>query len=484
MQKSAWHQKAPGTKKVPGTIIKTWLAAGLLAAGCAGPRAPEAPVARLPEAFSPSGESPAAPDWWRAFGDPVLAGLIEAAQRDNPGLAATWERLRQARAAAERDGAGARPTLEGRAGAERQARRAPATPGGDPATAYATEFSLGLAAGYEVDLWGRIRAVRDAAALEAKAAAEEFRTAAISLAAETAALWFQWIEQRGQLDLLEGQLTLNTNILDLVTRRFQSGQAAANDVLQQRQLIESLRGEKAAAAARAESLRHQLTILIGQPPGAELPPPPAALPDPPPLPAAGLPIELLQHRPDVRRMQTLVQAADRRAAAAFAQRFPRLTLTAQAATTAPKASDLFDAGLANLAAGLLAPLTDGGARRAETERARAARAEQWQRYRETALRALAEVETALLRERRQVELLDSLDRQLAFSEQIVAQTRDRYLNGAADYLRVLDALLTRQRLQRAQLEARRQRLGYRVDLYRALGAGWSPEAAAANGWKP
>ncbi len=114
---------------------------------------------------------------------------------------------------------------------------------------------------------------------------------------------------------------------------------------------------------------------------------------------------LLERRPDVRTAWLQIQAADQRVAAAVADRFPRLSLTGRATTANEQIEDLFDNWLASLAANLLAPLVDGGQRRAEVDRTRAVAAEALHDYGQTILEALAEVEDALVLEQRQLEYL-------------------------------------------------------------------------------
>jgi outer membrane protein TolC len=194
--------------------------------------------------------------------------------------------------------------------------------------------------------------------------------------------------------------------------------------------------------------------------------------DLPPLPATGLQSSLLEIRPDVRSAWLRLLAADQRVAAAAADRLPRLSLTGRASTTAEQIEQLFDDWLASLAANLLAPILDGGRRRAEVERSQAVAAEALHDYGQTVLTALTEVEDALTLEQHQQEYLASIDRQLVLATQATGRIRDRYLNGAEDYQRVLISLLSEQQLQRTQITAHRELFENRVNLCRALAGGW------------
>jgi len=128
--------------------------------------------------------------------------------------------------------------------------------------------------------------------------------------------------------------------------------------------------------------------------------------------------------------------------------------------------------MGTLAANVAAPLFDGGSRRAEAARTRAAVSESLNIYSQTVLNALGEVEDALEQERRQRQYITSVDTQLNLSRQTIARLKDSYLFGAVNYIDILQALVSQQTLERTQLQARRELLQYRVDLCRALGTGW------------
>jgi NodT family efflux transporter outer membrane factor (OMF) lipoprotein len=333
-------------------------------------------------------------------------------------------------------------------------------------------FNLGLAASYELDFWGRIRSTVDAAEIDSLASEESLQTAALSLSAQVATTWFQYLEQLGQIEILEQQQHTNEQALELISLQFRTGQISIADLLQQRQVVESRRGERALAAGRAQVLQNQLAVLLGVAPDQAPQFVVSKLGELPPLPETGLQSSLLERRPDVRAAWLQLQAADQRVAAAVADRFPRFSLTGRASTTDEQIEDLFDNWLASLAANLLAPLIDGGQRRAEVERNQALAAEAYHDYGQTVLEALTEVENALALELRQQEYLTSIDRQLQLSVQATGRIRDRYLNGAEDYQRVLGALLSSQLLQRTQLSARRELFVNRINLCRALAGSW------------
>ena len=443
---------------------------------CAFRSAPVQPPVAVPQAFSSQGEAAMPDRWWTAFGDADLDSLVDQALQDNFSLRVAWDRLNQATALAAKSGASLVPSLEGSAGASRTVTRSPMT-----GRNYTTGYSLGLLAGYEVDLWGRVRAARDAALLDALATSEDLHAAAMTLSAEVAGTWYTLVEHRGHLRLLDEQMKTNEKYLEIITLKFRRGQVSATDVLQQRQLVESVRGERILVESRASVLEHQLAVLLGRAPGSVSITVRDEFAELPPLPRAGVPAEWVRRRPDVRAAELRVRAADRRVAAAVADRFPKLSLSLRADTSAERIHDLFDNWLASLAANVAAPLFDGGLRRAEVERTQAVVSERLNSYGQTVLTSLKEVEDALAQEAKQAEYLDSLREQLDLSEQSTQQTRENYTKGATDFTRYLTTLLSHQRLQRTHLQAQRESVQFRIDLYRALGGGWELEAPAKAG---
>ncbi len=464
------------------------LAAAVCFPGCVAPEKPIVPPVDVASGFTPLPGAPLPDQWWRSFDDPILNRLVDQALDDNFDLAAAWDRLRQAREVARIETAELLPDLEGRGGASRsrrvesfEGRPASGAPGdtgseGGTRVTLTTNYNLGLEISYELDLWGRIRASRDAAVFDTRASAEDVRTAALTLAASVADTWVQLVEQNAQVDLLEAQLELNQQVTDLVTTRFRQGQVGSLDVLQQRQLTESRRGDIALARAQAAIFEHQLAILLGQPPARSVAPRVADLRLPGPLPSTGLPAALVQRRPDVRSSYYAILATDRRVWEAIADRLPRISLTAGADANAESIRDLLDNYLATLAANFIAPLLDGGARAAEVRRVRAVLSERINLYGQTILEAFGEVQDALVQERQQRIFLASINKQLELSSAALRRIRQGYLQGTNDYLRVLDAISTEQELQRTQLAARRSLLQQRILLCRALGGSWEMQS--------
>ena len=205
--------------------------------------------------------------------------------------------------------------------------------------------------------------------------------------------------------------------------------------------------------------------------GVQVPETEAELPGLPPLPHTGLPSDLVRRRPDLRQTFYELKARDADLAAAVANQYPRLNLSASISTSTESSEHLFDTWVASVAGQIVGPLFDGGRRRAEVDRREALLRAEAANYMQTTLEAFGEVEDALLREAQQHRIVKSLERQLTLNEMTYKQLRVQYINGASDYLSVLINLIEGQRLQRDLLVAKRELLEIRVALYRSLAGG-------------
>jgi outer membrane protein TolC len=385
--------------------------------------------------------------WWTAFEDVSLDQQVREALEGNFTLTAAWERVRAADALARREASALYPELEGTAGVSYRE-----TDSADGVE----DYELGLEVGYEVDLWGRIDSLVEAEQLRGTAAEE------------------QYVEAQLQKDLLTQQIETNQKILKILEARFSSGQIISADVLRQRQLIEATREQLYAVELTIGLQWQQLQLLKGKAPQISPVVTEAELPGLPPLPQTGVPSDLVQRRPDLRQAFYELKARDADMAAAVANQYPRLNLSALYSTSAESPENLFDTWVASVAGQIVAPLFDGGQRRAEIDRQEALLREEAANYMQTTLEAFGEVEDALLREAQQHRIVNSQELQLTLNRTTYKQLRVQYLNGALDYLSVLLNLIEGQRLQRDLLSAKRELLEIRVELYRSLAGGIEP----------
>lgn len=447
------------------------LAIAMGLAGCSHGERNLEPDIEVPETWTESADGAQAPDrWWESFEDPALDALIDETLDGNFQLAQAWARLDQVAALREQQGAVLWPAMQIEASAGRS--RAHDVFGN---TVHGNRFSLSAAASYEIDVWGRLDAVDDAAELDLFAGRNDVESLAMTLVSQVAETWFLLLESRATLALLEDQVKTNEQFLELVQLRFSVGQARAVDVYQQRQQLMAVRSQIPLVKARIGGLERALAVLVGKAPGGNEIAASKALPQLDALPETGVPSQLLEDRPDLRAARLRVASQDRRVAAAIADRFPALRLTGSTGYQADSVEDLLDRWVWSIAGSLVLPILDGGRRKAEVARQKAVLDERLAGYSQAMLGAFKEVEDALDGERNQRVYVSELEAQLAVARAALRESRARYAQGLTDYLPVLQALASVQNTERTLIGARRQMLSYRVQLHRALGGRWTEE---------
>jgi NodT family efflux transporter outer membrane factor (OMF) lipoprotein len=458
-----------GMRTVRYYIAGLLIALPLLAASCATapePAEPPAPEVTIPETYSIYDEAaPATGRWWEEFGSAELAGLVDDALSGSLTLRQSWARLEQAKASVLTAGAGRYPDLILNAGMSESERNV------DGDSVESSTRTLNVASRWELDLWGEVSAGRRAAILSVEASQDDYNASALTLASEVTLRWLEILSARQELALLAEQIEVNQTILDLVELRYLKGMANALDIYQQRQALAEVKAAVPQLEARQQTLSHQLAVLTGNPPldGPEVTA--GVFPKPGALPAAGIPADLLASRPDVRAAGLRLQAAKENITAARAGKLPSLVLTGSAGFSSDTFKDLFDDWLLSLAANLAWPLFNSGKLDAEVIRQEAIADEKLAAYSQAVLTAIREVEDALVNEAKQLEYIEALKDQLDVSTAGLREAEARYRKGLSDFLPVLTALTSTQRLERTIVRAELDRLLYRVGLYRALGRG-------------
>ncbi|QDG54210.1 efflux transporter outer membrane subunit [Persicimonas caeni] len=476
------------------------IAVALVASSCQSTKYAEKTdeVVEVPESYSQTPvEGEPLEQWCTDFGSSELEGLVDASFEENLDLRMAFTRIKQARAIAQQQQAPLWPWLSADAGATYQRTNIGAQFGADLPTGQPGQpapepdfFSLedgfasyraSMAASYELDLWGKNRSRWEAAALDAEATRAQAEALAITLTSQLAENWLAMVYQRERIDLLEEQIETSAKFYELTLLRLSQGTATALDVTQQKQNLESLRGQLALAKASEAVARNQIAVLVGKPPQADLGLTAAELPELAPIPDPGVPADLLERRPDLRAAKLRLMAADERLEAAVAERLPSLQLSLSLSLQATEIAELFEQLLYSASAGLSQPIFQGGRINAQIDQAEGVAEEALLNYAQTLLTALRETQDALIRENRQQEFVESLQKQLESAERALDLARDRYRLGVLDYLRVLDTIQALQRTQQTLLDARRQQLSTRVQLCRALGGTWTRQLEAPEG---
>lgn len=449
-------------------MIKTLLLSIILLgffSGCTPDIIPQTQLkdVKLPDKFTASGSATVEKQWWKVFNDKELNRLMEEALMSNLSLKVTWERISQAQATAKSSGATLYPNAQ-------------ATISG-PSTGIVNGlntniYAASLSVSYEIDLWGGIRSMAQAAVYDLQSSQENLRTAALSLSAEVSSTWFNLQSKHLDTKLLEKQIKLNEDNLALTEQKFRIGQVKASDVLQQRQLLESTQGDAILISNEIALLEHQLAILLGKTPSQLHYSKKSSFPKLTKLPQTGVPSEILMQRPDVKKAYFELLATDKRLHKAIVDQYPSFSISASYNSRVTKGSELFNNWLSILAGNLTAPLLDGGLRTAEKERLQALKSEKLHTYNEVLLKALKEVEDALTQVKHRQAYLKSLNKQIILAEASTQQIKLQYLHGDSDYISFLNAKRTHQSLQRNQINATYTLLENHIKLYRSLSTGW------------
>lgn len=465
----------------PLPCVQRRLAAALavaLLAGCAAGPEDQKPALDIPggwKAEGPAGTSWPDTTWWRAFGSPQLDRLIRTAQQNNQDIGAAVARVLQADAQARIAGAPLLPSIGATGDASHSVSPERSSSFGGSSRTVTDQLSAGLSASYEIDLWGRNRAVLQSAQASALASRYDRDTVALTVTSSTATTYIQVLEFQDRLAIARDNLANAQQVLDVVLAQERAGAASALDVAQQRTVVAQQKASIPPLEQQRQQSETALALLLGEPPQRlslerqsldELDIPAVA---------PGLPSTLLDRRPDIQNADAQLAAARFNVKEAKAQLFPSIQLTGQGGFQSAALGTLFNSAstLYSLAASLTQPIFEGGALRGEIELSQAQYQELAQTYVKTVLTAFGDVENALIATRQS---------ELAYraQQEVVAQAREafrlsdaQYRAGAVDLLTVLNAqqsyFLARDQL----VQAKSERLQAAVALYRALGGGWS-----------
>lgn len=437
---------------------------------------PAAPVAtRFPsDTAATPGATPAADIAWQThFQDPQLRTLIALALEHNRDLQVAVLNIEQARAQLQLRRADELPTVQAGAAASRQ----PTTAGG-----ISSSYTAGLSiTGYELDLFGRVRNLGDAALAQLLATEEARKTVQIGLVAAVANTWLSLLADDALLRLTADTLRSREESLRLVRLKVAQGVSPEVELRQAESLREAARIAQAQWTRQQALDRNALTLLTGQP----ALPAGAGIAGPLPAPATlalpmpdALPSELLVRRPDVRQAEQQLRAAHANIGAARAAFFPRITLTTSIGTASAELGRLFHGGTYgwSFAPQITLPLFDAGRNQAGLDAAEVGRSiavAQYERVIQTAFREVADVlstrETLEQQQAAQVA-------QAAAEGERLRLTELRQRHGAASALEVLDAQRSSYAARQAVLQLQLQLLQSQVNLYKVLGGGWKDPA--------
>ena len=418
-------------------------------------------------------DTAALPTWWTRFNDPVLNELVANALRSSPDVRTALSKIAEYRARRGLERAALFPSLDASVfgGGTRTKTRDPNL------TTNAESYGAALDASWQVDLFGRERKALDAATADLAQTEENYYGAQVSLAAELASAYVTLRSSEAQLAVVQDSLGTRQETVQLTQWREQAGTGNALDTQQALTTLEQARAAIPPLQLSIAQTRNQLALLSGRTPGAL----DALLATPRNVPpvsteiAIGIPAETLRQRPDVRAAEHGVAAAFARTSAARRQRMPSFALTGSLGVEALKAGRLFSPAttVTSVLGTLTAPIFDAG-RITQTIAIQSALEQQALiAYESTVLTALAEVENALVAIQRHAERLIILDQATTAAREAVTLAGLQYQAGQVDLLASLDAQRTLLSLQQQSVVTAADWTNAYIQLYKALGGGWS-----------
>lgn len=402
-------------------------------------------------------------DWWKQFGSAELNQLMGRALAANHDLAAATSRIRQARASAGIAGADRLPTADLSASATRSRSN-------QAGTATSDQSQLGVTVAYELDLWGGKAAQLQAA--NARVDANIYDRAAVELVlqAEVASNYFQALALNDRLAIARKNLEAARNILSLVEVRYNKGATTGLEVSQQRTSVLNIEAQIPQLEQELRATQTALAVLLGQAPQGFAIQAPSLAGMRLPAVAADQPASLLERRPDIKRAEAQLVAANADISAARAALYPSVRLSASAV-----AGGIVTGG-SNLVGSLLASLTqslfDGGRLRGQVDLTQAQREELVEQYLQSVLTSLKEVQDSLHSVTTAQARQNLLTQAASEAQEAFRIANVRYQAGSQDLLTLLDSQRTQLQAEDSRVQADLARFTATINLYKSLGGGW------------
>jgi NodT family efflux transporter outer membrane factor (OMF) lipoprotein len=425
-----------------------------------------------------------AEDWWTGFGSPDLNALIAQARTANFDIQAAVARVRQADAQVRIAGAALLPTLNGTSSASWQhlglsTGSATFRGGNRNGSIDERSYSIGLSAAYQLDFWGHNLSRRQSALASAEFSRFDQRTVALTVVTNVANTWFTALALSDRLAVAKRNVADAEQTLAVIRGRLQAGTASALDVANQATLVSGEQANLPNFRNQLEQALISLGILVGEPPERIVVRPGTLTALTLPGVTPGLPSALLERRPDVAAAEAQLTASGFDVTTARTAFYPAVNLTGSAGFQAAALNALLGPGgfIASLAAGLTAPLFDGGALRGALEQARGRQAELLTDYRKVVVQAFSDVDNALTAwrygsEQERLQLIA-----VGTARQAAMIARQQMLAGTSDVTAVLTAEAALFTAEDTLAQVRLARVQALLNLYKALGGGWKKSDA-------
>ena len=404
--------------------------------------------------------------WWKRLGDPVLSDLIDRAVKGNLDLKEAHARLYEARARRGISRSDRFPTLDASGSATKSRSN------GDGRELYAIDFD----AGWELDMFGSVRRSVEAAEGDLQASQENLRDVLVSLTAEVALNYIEVRTGQARLAAAKSNLANQQEIYQLTQFRFQAGLDDELVVQQARYNLENTRSQIPALQTSLEEAKNRLSVLLGERPGVlheeleEQKPIPVA----PLNVAVGVPADVLRRRPDVRKAERELAAQTARVGVAYADLYPRITLSGSIGLESVSTGSLFSSGSRFYSFGprITWPIFDAGAIRNNIEVQSAMQEQKLIQYESAVLGALEEVENALVAYAKEQNRRYALDDAVQAAQRAAELAQVKYQAGLIDFGVLLDAQRSLTSYQDQLARSNGSVTSNLVRLYKALGGGW------------
>jgi len=442
-------------------------------AGCMPPRQPLPPEATFtpPTEWRDQGASMAeiSATWWEAFGDPQLTALVETALATNTDVLSAASRVEQAREQIQLSRAALLPNLDAVLGAQRT--RELSVLG----ITHTTAVQPSLQVSYEVDLWGRLRRLREAAELQYEATEAERDAVRLSVASTTARAYVSLLSLDRQLYVTRETVDSRLQALRVAEDRASLGYTSQLELTQAQSEYEAAAQLLPQLQQAIREQENALRLLTSRFPG-EVERGAGLLAIEPPLIPSVLPSTLLRRRPDIQQAELLLAASNLNLQAQRDRFLPQVQLSASLGQLFVNSLDYDPVRVWDLGASVLAPIFDAGRLEAGVNIAVAQRNQAAFAYRATALEAFNEVENSLSAVGNLRQQLERVAARRAVLERSLTFAEDRYRAGYSSYLETLDAQRNLFNTELAAVQLRESQLNALISLYQVLGGGWRPAA--------
>lgn len=466
------------------TVRLPALAAGLLLSACALGPDYQRPAIDAPERIR--GDAVASTTsygdlgWWDLYKDPALSALLRQALDRNLDLRIAAARVEQARAAAGVSRLQQLPQIDASgAVSRRKLSESSVSPG---AERLGEQGSAGVALSWELDLWGRLRRLNQAARADLLASEYAQRGVASSLVSDVATAYFSLQSFDRRLDITRRTLATREDFLKLTRAQYERGVVSGLDVSSAEAQLAVAQANIPALERSAAQAEHLLSLLLGGNPAGIARSPSDATAAPMPETPAGLPSALLERRPDILQSEQALVAANARIGAAKAALFPTLSLTGSLGVLSGDVSNLFTGGAENWSAGvgLLQPLLNAERNLYQVDLANARKREALLGYEKTVRNAFREVADSLVAREKSQQALDAQQKQVDALRRAVDISKARYKSGYSSYFDVISADRDLFNAELAHDAARLDAQLTLVQLYLALGGGWQTQGQGGD----